>query len=126
VALGPAVRSAAACGSSGSSNGYDVTMTKPIPEGGHAKRPQKRCYELASEAVSNDESKRLLLVHGVRRDRGGFEHAWVYDPADDTVFDTTDQHWYASAEYPGIERVRYTHGEVLRHIVDTRHFGPWN
>jgi hypothetical protein len=96
----------------------------------HIRKPQGRCYELAGRAVNavENETGRLVLVHGEYPrlvGRGTYAHAWVLDTADDTIFDTTQRRWYRAAEYPGVERVRYTHKEQSRLIAETGSFGPY-
>jgi hypothetical protein len=91
------------------------------------RKPEHRCYELAGLAVLEDAA--LILVHGTKPHRIAdciipIDHAWIYDPADDTVFDTTDQRWYAASEYPGVERVRYTRYEAA--FLRSPHWGPWD
>ena len=53
------------------------------------------------------------------------DHAWVFDPADNAVFDTTDQFWYSAGEYPGIELHRYGQIEAATLMSRTGDYGPW-
>jgi hypothetical protein len=67
---------------------------KPAPKGAKARKPAKRCYELAGTAVLEDEPGHLVLIHGIRPHQDGvgwFAHAWILDPSDQTVFDSADQ-----------------------------------
>jgi hypothetical protein len=72
-----------------------------------------------------------VLIHGAmehERGLGGgwFAHAWVLDPRDDTVFDSADQCRHRNADYPGIERVRYTHGQMVERVLEDRYWGCYD
>ncbi len=106
-------------------------IRKPKPYGARATKPARRCYELSGTAISFDDTGRLILVHGTLPVAVGeasllLDHAWLLDPTDNTVFDTTDQRWYPAADYPGIERARYTQFEAARLMNSTGHFGRWD
>jgi hypothetical protein len=108
-----------------------MTIDKPAPKGAKARKPAKRCYELAGKAVLEDETRRLVLIHGVKphelQNGGGwYDHAWVLDPRDDTVFDSADQQWHQRAHYPGIERVRYTRAQLSALLGDDRHWRSYD
>ncbi len=133
--LPPPTRSAEKCAAKFSldGGGRSIQMAfmdaiKPPPKRlRRIRKPEKRCYELAGLAVLEDAA--LTLVHGVRLCHIGesiipIDHAWIYDPSDDTVFDTTDHRWHAASEYPGVERVRYTQYEAT--CVGSAHWGPWD
>jgi hypothetical protein len=101
---------------------------KPKPPGARARKPDKRCYELTSAAMSYPDARRLTLIHGAKiiYDLLPIPHAWLFDPTDDMVFDTAEQRWIPLADYPGIERVRYTQLEAATLASETGHCGPWD
>ncbi len=100
-------------------------MAKPAPRRARARKPERRCYELTGMALSYDDTGRLILIHGTMPEPFRHDHAWVFDPTDNTVFDTTDQRWYPADEYPGIEHHRYTQIEAATLMSLTGNFGSW-
>jgi hypothetical protein len=103
-------------------------LEKPPPvaiAGIKKSRTRKRCYILAGEAVLGDPdpARQYILIHGVHPQYKN--HAWVLDPTDDTIFDTTAWRWFLAAEYPGDEFARYSKEEFTALTTEYGRWGPY-
>lgn len=84
------------------------------------------CYHLAGLFVL--ENPDTVLVHGSIQGYGNprMAHAWVelasglvWEPFTGELFANWDD--FASTD----EHTRYTHSELTRQIIESRHWGPW-
>jgi hypothetical protein len=103
---------------------------KPPPHAIRSVRNRaKRCYELAGKAVigawRGGSIGNLVMIHGYYLEPIPFEHAWVLDVADSTVFDTARWEWCAVADYPGIEHIRYTRDQLREKILQHGFWGMY-
>ena len=87
-----------------------------------------RCYQLSFQGIL--KAKEWVLVHGEVEGypgTGRVGHAWlefdgmVYDPTDDTLYDTLEYRIGARAKPIAI----YTHEQACAMGVKFLHYGPW-
>ena len=89
-----------------------------------------RCYELSGRYVAYEEPS-ATLVHGTIQGMGhpALGHAWAEMPNGDVWEPATNRLWpgpaFKGMFNPTVSR-RYSHDEVMRHILDTEHWGPWD
>ena len=57
-----------------------MKIDKPAPKGAKARKPAKRCYELAGKAVLEDQTTCLLLIHGAKLHERRLGGGWFAMP----------------------------------------------
>jgi hypothetical protein len=93
----------------------------------------KRCYELAGAGLCQDGAEGFMLVHGVvtnpRVGRLPYDHAWLLDPATDSVYDPVLDRCFTQAEYQELMSARaqciYTYADFCKIAATHQNFGPW-